>query len=87
MSAENYTTAGSHASPFPSFEKGRQRGIRSIQSPRKWSVLPAHPIAPPGVWESVHNPDFNSGEFATFRRQVGLNSYTLTPKPLEVDDR
>ena len=28
-----------------------------------------------GIWEIVHNPDFNSGEFATIRSQAGLNSY------------
>lgn len=25
-----------------------------------------------GIWESVHNPGFNSGEFATIRSQAGL---------------
>ena len=27
-----------------------------------------------GVWESVNNPNFNYGEFATIRSQVGLNT-------------
>jgi hypothetical protein len=33
-----------------------------------------------GIWESVHNPGFNSGEFATIKSQVGLNSYKLSVK-------
>lgn len=28
-----------------------------------------------GIWESVHNPDFNYGEFATIKSQAGLNNY------------
>jgi hypothetical protein len=27
-----------------------------------------------GVWESVHNPGFNYGEFAIIKSQAGLNS-------------
>lgn len=33
-----------------------------------------------GIWESVHNPAFNSGEFAIIRSQAGLNSYKLSVK-------
>jgi hypothetical protein len=33
-----------------------------------------------GIWESVYNPDFNYGEFATIRSQAGLNSFALIPK-------
>jgi hypothetical protein len=33
-----------------------------------------------GVWESVHNPDFNYGEFAIIRSQAGLNSYKISVK-------
>ena len=28
-----------------------------------------------GVWETVNNPNFNYGEFATIRSHAGLNSY------------
>jgi len=28
-----------------------------------------------GIWENVHNPRFNSGEFAIIKSQAGLNSY------------
>jgi len=28
-----------------------------------------------GIWESVHNPDFNYGEFATIKSQAGLNAH------------
>src|SRR5438876_11342015 len=27
-----------------------------------------------GIWESVHNPGFNYGEFAIIKSQVGLNA-------------
>lgn len=33
-----------------------------------------------GIWESVHNTGFNSGEFAIIRSQAGLNSYRLSVK-------
>jgi hypothetical protein len=33
-----------------------------------------------GVWERVHNPNFNYGEFATIGSQAGLNSYKLSVK-------
>jgi hypothetical protein len=33
-----------------------------------------------GIWETVHNPRFNSGEFAIIRSQAGLNSYKLSVK-------
>ena len=33
-----------------------------------------------GIWERIHNPDFNYGEFAIIRSQAGLNSYKLSVK-------
>jgi len=33
-----------------------------------------------GVWESIHNPNFNYGEFATIKSQAGLNSYKISVK-------
>ena len=33
-----------------------------------------------GIWESVFNPNFNYGEFATIRSQAGLNSYKISVK-------
>ncbi|OJY57730.1 KilA-N domain-containing protein [Thiobacillus sp. 0-1251] len=33
-----------------------------------------------GIWESVHNPVFNYGEFAIIKSQAGLNSYKLSVK-------
>jgi len=33
-----------------------------------------------GIWEKIHNPNFNCGEFATITSQVGLNSYKLSVK-------
>ena len=33
-----------------------------------------------GIWEKVHNPVFNYGEFATIKSQAGLNSYKISVK-------
>jgi len=33
-----------------------------------------------GIWERIHNPDFNYGEFAIIKSQAGLNSYKLSVK-------
>jgi hypothetical protein len=33
-----------------------------------------------GVWEQLNNPDFKPVEFDGFKKQAGLNSFTLTPK-------
>lgn len=33
-----------------------------------------------GIWERVHNPNFNYGEFALIKSQSGLNSYKINVK-------
>jgi len=33
-----------------------------------------------GLWEVMHNPDFKGVEFDTFRKEAGLNSFTMTPQ-------
>lgn len=33
-----------------------------------------------GIWEQIYNPDFKPLEFDRFRSQVGLNSFSLSPK-------
>ena len=33
-----------------------------------------------GIWESIYNPAFNYGEFATLKSQAGLNSYKISVK-------
>ncbi len=33
-----------------------------------------------GIWERMHNPDFNYGEFAIIKSQAGLNSYKISVK-------
>jgi hypothetical protein len=33
-----------------------------------------------GIWEHLNNPGFKPVEFDGFRKQAGLNSFTLTPK-------
>jgi hypothetical protein len=33
-----------------------------------------------GLWESMNNQDFKGVEFDTFRKEAGLNSFTMTPK-------
>jgi hypothetical protein len=32
-----------------------------------------------GLWESLHNPNFNRGQFDTFRTEAGLNRFVMTP--------
>ena len=33
-----------------------------------------------GIWEEIHNPNFNCGEFAIIKSQAGLNSYKISVK-------
>ncbi len=33
-----------------------------------------------GLWEQMHNANFKDEGFDTFRKEAGLNSFTLTPK-------
>jgi hypothetical protein len=33
-----------------------------------------------GIWEQLNNPQFKPVEFDGFKKQAGLNSFTLTPK-------
>jgi hypothetical protein len=33
-----------------------------------------------GIWETVHNPNFNYGEYAIITTQAGLNNYKLSVK-------
>ena len=33
-----------------------------------------------GFWEMMYNPDFKPVEFDGFKKQAGLNSFTMTPK-------
>ena len=33
-----------------------------------------------GIWERIHNPNFNYGEYAVIRSKAGLNSYKLSVK-------
>src|SRR5258708_4637094 len=33
-----------------------------------------------GIWEKLHNPNFNYGEFAIIKSQVGLNNYKISVK-------
>ena len=33
-----------------------------------------------GLWEKIHNPNFNSIEFDGFKNESGSNSFSLTPK-------
>jgi len=32
------------------------------------------------IWEKIHNPNFNYGEFDLIKSQAGLNSYKLSVK-------
>lgn len=31
-----------------------------------------------GIWEKIHNPNFNYGEFAIIESQAGLNKITIS---------
>ena len=33
-----------------------------------------------GIWESLHNPDFNSVEFGRIKTVAGLNNFRLSAK-------
>lgn len=33
-----------------------------------------------GIWESIYNPNFNYGEFATIKSKAGLNSFKISVK-------
>lgn len=33
-----------------------------------------------GIWEELHNPNYNYGEFAIIKGQAGLNSYKISVK-------
>lgn len=33
-----------------------------------------------GMWEQIHNPNFNYGEFAIIKSQAGLNNYKISVK-------
>ena len=33
-----------------------------------------------GVWEQLHNPDFNSNEFVRIKSEAGANAFNMTPK-------
>lgn len=33
-----------------------------------------------GLWESLHNPNFNPIEFEGFRNHAGANAFTMSPK-------
>ena len=33
-----------------------------------------------GIWETLHNSNFNPIEFEGFRKEAGLNSFTLSPE-------
>ena len=56
---------------------GRKRENR--QSIRNW-LRNRNTIEFLGIWERLNNPDFKPVEFDGFRKQAGLNSFTLTPK-------
>jgi len=33
-----------------------------------------------GIWERIHNPDFNWGEFALIKSEAGLNVFRMSTK-------
>ncbi len=53
----------------------RDRRVKRPSRPSPAICSAANPVEFLGIWETDHNPDFNSGEFATIKSQAGLNSY------------
>ena len=39
-----------------------------------------------GIWESLYNPNFNPFEFEGFRKEAGLNAFTLSPQKMGHSD-
>ena len=33
-----------------------------------------------GIWETLYNPQFNPLEFEGFKKEAGLNAFTLSPQ-------
>jgi hypothetical protein len=33
-----------------------------------------------GIWEQIHNPTFKGIEFETFKKQAGMNNFSLSPR-------
>lgn len=33
-----------------------------------------------GIWEQIHHPDFNYGEFASIKNKSGLNNFKISTK-------
>lgn len=40
-----------------------------------------------GIWEQLNNPNFNPVEFDGFKKEAGLNSFTLTAKQMSILSR
>jgi len=38
------------------------------------------------IWEKIHNPNFNYGEFDLIKSQAGLNSYKISVKVQDIED-
>ena len=53
----------------------RDRRVKRPSPPCPAICSAANSVEFLGIWETDHNPDFNSGEFATIKSQAGLNSY------------
>jgi len=64
--------------------------LTDIAKSKDWEMEPRHVISRwmsnrntvefLGIWEEIHNQNFNRTEFDTVRQNAGLNSFTLTPK-------
>lgn len=57
----------------------KQKNNRSDDVIRNW-LRNRNTIEFLGVWEQMHNENFNPVEFDGIRNQAGLNSFVLTPK-------
>ena len=44
-----------------------------------WAMRNRNTVEFLGIWETLHNPNFNPIEFEGFRKEAGLNAFTLSP--------
>ena len=60
--------------------------IAKVRNPTETALVISHWLSTRftveflGVWETIHNPDFNTTEFSSIRNNSGSNGYVLTTK-------
>ena len=49
-------------------------------TPRQPCLIGCAIETPLSIWESLYNPSFNPLEFEGFRKEAGLNAFTMSPQ-------